>query len=211
MNLKGVMFDFDGTLADTLPVCVEAFRRAAEPLTGRTYTDAEIVATFGPSEEGNVKVLAPDAPEQCLRDYLVHYEQLHGPEPFEGIHDLLKDLKGAGLKIALVTAKGPRTAEISLRLLNMAHYFDLIETGWEHGIRKKESIEHVLEQWQVSKDEVVYVGDAPSDVRISREVGVPVVGVVFGGLSQPEQLAAMQPDALFHRVEDLREWLLARA
>ena len=59
-TIRGVLFDLDGTLGNTLPVCIGAFRRAVEPFAGREVSDAEIVATFGPSEEGTVHVLAPE-------------------------------------------------------------------------------------------------------------------------------------------------------
>jgi phosphoglycolate phosphatase-like HAD superfamily hydrolase len=211
MKFSGVIFDFDGTLADTLPLCVEAFRRAAEPLVGRSLTDEEIIATFGPSEEGNVRQLAPESPEECLRSYLKHYESLHDQysEPFEGVRRLLDRLLDCGARLALVTGKGPRTAAMSLDRMRLRGIFDPIETGWEHGVRKREAILDVLRAWSLDPSRVVYVGDAPSDVRASREAGVAVVGVAYGSFSQLERLALEAPDALFTSVEDLSTWLLS--
>lgn len=57
--IKCVIFDMDGTLADTLPLCIESFRRSIEKLSGKILTDREIIETFGPSEEGVVKKLFP--------------------------------------------------------------------------------------------------------------------------------------------------------
>jgi len=48
MRLDGMIFDLDGTLTDTFPVCFVAFREALQAFTGRSYTDEEIVARFGP-------------------------------------------------------------------------------------------------------------------------------------------------------------------
>ena len=51
--LRGVIFDLDGTLADTLPVCYAAFRAAFHRyVPERTFSDAEITSFFGPNEEG---------------------------------------------------------------------------------------------------------------------------------------------------------------
>ena len=61
MRLHGVIFDLDGTLGDTLPACFVAFRRALEGFSAREYTDAEIAALFGPSEEGMIQRLVPEA------------------------------------------------------------------------------------------------------------------------------------------------------
>jgi beta-phosphoglucomutase-like phosphatase (HAD superfamily) len=51
-RLAGAIFDLDGTLVDTLPVCFAAFRRAFERLGGPPHSDDAIRALFGPSEEG---------------------------------------------------------------------------------------------------------------------------------------------------------------
>ena len=56
---KGIIFDLDGTIANTLPLCIEAFRKSIEPLANRALSDEEIIATFGPSEEGTIMALAP--------------------------------------------------------------------------------------------------------------------------------------------------------
>jgi len=53
------IFDLDGTIGNTLPLCVTAFREALESLAGRPLSDAAIMATFGPSEEGTVMALVP--------------------------------------------------------------------------------------------------------------------------------------------------------
>ena len=58
--LKAVLFDLDGTIGNTLPLCITAFRESIEPLAGRSLTDEEIVRTFGPSEEGTIAVLLPE-------------------------------------------------------------------------------------------------------------------------------------------------------
>ena len=75
-KIKAVIFDLDGTIGDTLPLIIKAFRNALEPLINRSVSDAEIIATFGPSEEGTIMSLAPDHYEKGLADYLSYYEDL---------------------------------------------------------------------------------------------------------------------------------------
>lgn len=71
-TISAVIFDLDGTLANTLPLCIRAFRASIEPLANRALSDQEIIATFGPSEEGTIMKLAPDHYEQGVADYLAH-------------------------------------------------------------------------------------------------------------------------------------------
>jgi phosphoglycolate phosphatase/pyrophosphatase PpaX len=114
-KIKGVIFDLDGTIGDTVPLCIKAFRKAIEPLIERLVSDEEIIATFGPSEEGTIMALAPEFYEEGVTNYLKYYEQYHDmcPNPFEGIEDILRILKEKGIHISMVTGKGKYSTDIS--------------------------------------------------------------------------------------------------
>jgi len=142
-KIKAVIFDLDGTVGNTIPLCVEAFRRSIEPLINRTISDEEIIATFGPSEEGTIMQLAPDNYEEGISSYLRYYEQLHDmcPNPFGGITDLLRILKDAHVRLAMVTGKGELSTGITLEKFGMTNFFEIIETGHPSGPRKAEGID----------------------------------------------------------------------
>src|SRR5215831_18642478 len=86
MKLNGIIFDLDGTLGDTLPVCFKAFRHAILEYTGRSLTDQQIRATFGPSEEGIIRSQVPERWQECLELYVEAYRRDHAiaPDPFPG-------------------------------------------------------------------------------------------------------------------------------
>lgn len=210
-KLKAVIFDLDGTLANTLPLCIAAFRKAIEPHINRSVSDAEIIATFGPSEEGTIMALAPDYYEQGIADYLTHYTALHNmcDAPFEGIIPLLEQLKNKGIRTAMVTGKGRKSALVSLEKFRLLLYFELLETGRPEGPSKPQGIKAILNQWsELDKSEIIYIGDAPSDVTACREAGIPIVGAAWAETAEPEQLAAMHPDVMFNSVDDFAEWLM---
>jgi phosphoglycolate phosphatase/pyrophosphatase PpaX len=209
-GIRAVIFDLDGTIADTLPLCINAFRLAIEPLAGKTLTDEEIIATFGPSEEGTIMALAPAYYEQALADYLQYYQVLHYhcPAPFNGIPPLLAYLHHHGLHIAMVTGKGPQSTTISLNTFGISHYFSIVETGSPLGPVKASSIEKVLAQWpNLQKHEVIYVGDAPGDITASRQAGIPVISAAWAASAEPDKLAALQPDELFYSVDEFAVWI----
>lgn len=212
MKLRGVIFDLDGTLADTLPLAIAAFRRAIEPLTGRTLTDAEIIAQFGPSEEGMIRALAPAHYDAALADYLRHYEALHDmcPDPFPGMRGLLADLKARGVRLGLVTGKGARSTRLSLRRFGLEDMFEVVEIGDPAGPRKAESIRRVLAGWGMDPAQAVYVGDAPTDVTAAHEAGVAAVGAAWTETTDRALLAAAKPDALLETVAGLADWLSGR-
>jgi HAD superfamily hydrolase (TIGR01549 family) len=209
-KIKAVIFDLDGTIGDTLPLCIKAFRHSVEPLIGRSVSDAEIIATFGPSEEGTIMALAPNHYDKGVADYLHHYESFHEmcPSPFKGIEDLLKYLKEKGVRIAMVTGKGKHSTAISLKQFGLENYFEFIETGMPSGPRKPEGIELVASQFgDITKEEIIYVGDAPGDISASRKVGIPVVAAAWAETAEPEKLNDLQPDEIFYTIHDFTAWL----
>lgn len=211
-SIRGVLFDLDGTLGNTLPVCIGAFRKAIQPFAGRELSDAEIVATFGPSEEGTVHVLAPGHAEEALASYLHYYALLHDscPEPFAGVVEMLTDLKARGVKLALVTGKGQGSADITLARLNLRHFFEHVEVGSPLGPRKPEAISDILLRWNMAPTEAVYVGDAPSDIPSARKAGTYAIAAAWAATAEPDLLRAENPDALFLTLSEFEAWLLPR-
>lgn len=212
MKLSGAIFDLDGTLGNTFILSVEAFRQAFAQFTGRQFTDEEIIATFGPSEEGSVRQVIPDPDrrEACLQAYLDAYEQLHeqyAPEPFPGIKTALDAFQAHHIPLAVVTGKALISAMMSLKQFDLTGYFDIVETGSPDGPVKPLLLRKVLKAWNVLADQVVYVGDAPSDVTASREVGVIPLGAGWSAGTDIEKLKAQNPEAIFREVNDLIEWI----
>lgn len=209
-KIKAVIFDLDGTLANTLPLCISGFRKSIEPLINRSLSDEEIIETFGPSEEGTIMALAPEHYEKGVSDYLKFYKELHAmcPTPFEGIEDLLIALKEKSVKIAMVTGKGRHSTDISLEQFGIGKYFEAIETGISAGPRKAEGIQNILDLFEnIQKEEIIYVGDAPSDIIASRKVGIFVVAAAWAETAELEKLKKLYPDMLFDNIGDFSQWL----
>ena len=129
--MKTILFDFDGTIGNTLPLCIAAFREAIEPLAGRHLDDEEIIATFGPSEEGTIATFLPNKEIEGLQRYIERYEILHSdwPKPFEGMLDILNYLKAKQVFVGLITGKGKQSTELTLRSYGLSQYFDVVKTG----------------------------------------------------------------------------------
>ena len=211
-KIKGIIFDLDGTIGNTLPLCIQAFRQSIEPLALKTLSDKDIIATFGPSEEGTIQTLVPEHYEQGIVNYLQFYESLHDlcPAPFPGIARILHDLRSKNIRIAMVTGKGKHSTTISLKKFGLEGLFEQVETGSPIGPVKVEGINAVLQQWKdLDKSTVVYVGDAPSDITASRKAGIRVVAAAWAETAEPEKLKAQNPDHLFYTIEEFTGWLMS--
>ncbi len=208
--IKAVIFDLDGTLGDTLPLCVAAFKRSIEPLIDRKVSAAEIIATFGPSEEGTILTFVPNHYEKAVADYLINYEALHDmcPDAFEGILDLLVFLKSKSIRMAMVTGKGPGSTSISLKKFGLTEYFEIIETGKPSGPSKPEGIMNVIEKFApIKKSEIIYVGDAPSDVLACQKVDIPIIVAAWADTAEIRKLNKLKPNKMFYTISDFKLWL----
>ncbi len=209
MRLKGAIFDLDGTLVNTMPICIGGFREVFRTYVGRDYSDEEIHATFGPSEEGSFQRAIPDSWEEGLRLYLHVYEAMHDSctAPFEGLLPLLERLKANGVRLAIVTGKGAGSAEISLRYTRLNPLFERVETGSTTGSVKAIQIRAIAEEWGFLPTEVGYLGDMASDMRIAREANVLALGACWANSADITQIEALHPDANFRTVQAFWDWL----
>ena len=209
MLLQGVIFDLDGTVGNTLPVCFAAFREVFQTYLGRTCSDKEIRAMFGPTEEGMIEQAIPERFDEAFAAYLAAYEKAHGncPEPFPGIRQVVEVLQQRGVRRAIVTGKGPHSAAISLRVLGLADAFERVEAGSPDGNVKPRNMRRVIEGWGLDSATIASVGDAPSDIRAAREAGIIPLAAAWAATTDVEALTALRPQVTFRRVDQFSEWI----
>ena len=203
--IKCILFDMDGTIADTTPLCIEAFRASIEPYLGRAIDDMELIRTFGPSEEGTIMAFIPDHFEEGVSLYLDIYQKLHNecPAPFAGIPELLRRLRGAGYFLGLITGKGIKSLSISLKKFALADAFDALYTGSIEGACKEKSMIAALLEHNFSPEEVVYIGDTVYDITASRSAGISVFAAAWAKTVDLHALQLACPDKILYSVDEL--------
>ena len=208
-RLSGMIFDLDGTLTDTVPIAFAAFRTAVAQFTDRSFTEAELIGFFGPSEDGIFKQILPEHWQECFERYLEEYAARHAGRQvlFPGIETALDLLAASDMRLAIVTGKSRRAMAITLEHANIARFFDAIEAGSaEEGI-KPHSIRKVLARWGLQENCVAYVGDAVCDMQVASAVGVPGIGAAWGGTQGGDALKAAGAALTFTTVEQFVGWL----
>ncbi|MBE6420178.1 MAG: HAD family hydrolase [Akkermansiaceae bacterium] len=200
--LKGVIFDMDGTLGDTVALCVEAYRQTTLEVSGRLPEAGEVLGLFGISDRGVLGGLLGmryDAPELPVEHFVKVYERLHdnlAPAPYEGAVQVLKNIRDKGLKVGLLTGKEHYTADPTIKRYGMEGLFDLILTGQPTHNCKDECLQEAMATWGMSADEIIYVGDAPTDIDHCHRVGVRIINAAWGSHAAAEEAAclARNPD-----------------
>lgn len=181
-NFQTVLFDFDGTLADTLPVCIHSIHEAFKAYDGRTLTADEVVALFGPTEADIIRLNLSNraAAEEAVRHFYDCYVREHDRmvKPNAAIAAMLDELKARGFRLGIVTGKGRDALHISLARLGLEPYFDVTVTGDEM-TRPKPDPEGVLTAMKAlgsQAESTVFVGDSEADIRAGKAAGVYTVG-----------------------------------
>lgn len=205
---KVVAFDMDGTIADTIPMCIEAFKNSVSPYTDHELSEEEIVNTFGLNEVGMVKSVVSQNWKSAINDFYYQYEYLHNnvTEVFDGILNLFELLKYKKIIVALITGKGERSCAITLEKLGISKVFDDILYGSEISPNKKQNIEYILKKYNISKEEFCYIGDTVQDIKICQEVGVYCFSAAWQKTSNVVALEKENPYYVFRNVKDLYKY-----
>lgn len=213
--MKLIIWDFDGTLADTRPLIEAGMDHALQALGLDGSVRTEWLKSVGlPVEEGIERTFAPlglGMPE-VLKAYrsFAHAEHERLLKPFEGMTELLHELRALGIPMAVASSKrgGPLRRQIAF--LGWEGLFDPIITPDEVKVGKPdpESLVLCLAAHDLAPEEAVMVGDAPFDLDMAQRAGVPSVAVGYG-FSDPETLQAFGPRAYAPDTPALRDILLA--
>ncbi|HEX8466092.1 MAG TPA: HAD family hydrolase [Abditibacterium sp.] len=192
-----VIFDFDGTLADSIPAICVAFNTALEPLLGRTFSREEVVARFGPTDQGMLAIelrdFAPEVLDAAIETYFAAYTRAQNTVvAFEGIENLISELHGR-FPLGIMTGKSRRAADISLSHLGWGAQFGAIVAGDEVAHPKPAPDGPLLaaQQLGVEPKNCIYIGDSPADIGAARGAGMKSVAAGWHAhfLSQLRELS----------------------
>jgi len=209
MTIRGLIFDLDGTLADTVPVCIQAFQQTIQHFRGSRPAPAEIVALFGVNEEGILERSIPGRLKESLPYYLSVYEDIHQQclKPFDGVERIFDTLQQKNIPAAIVTGKGYYSTVISLRILGLDRFVQRFETGFHDRGDKPHSIRNVLRSWACPPGQAAYVGDAVSDMRAAQEAGVLPLGAAWAESSELIHLAVPASYQVFFDIPSFEDWV----
>ncbi len=214
---KLILYDLDGTLADTRRDIINGVRHALQVLEGPDLTDDEIKDCVGTGLHALIKQVFRTEDEQLAdrgsKLYREHYKahMLDHTKLYPGAREFLEHFKDR--KQAVITNKpNPFSSQI-LEALGVAHFFIAILAG-DNGLPFKPdpaAIHHLMEETNATAEEAIFVGDSPIDIQAARNAGVEVV-TLSHGFANETTLREAKPDHIVHSFSELlrlaqeKEW-----
>lgn len=206
-----VLFDLDGTLADTIGLILTCYRHTMTTHLGEAPPDEQWIQGMGTPLRTQLAVFArsPEELEEMVRTYVGLQRQIHDDmvRPFPGVPELLAALEAADVPTGLVTSRRREMTRRTLAHCGIGRHFDVVITPDEVTRAKPdpEPVRLALERLGSPPPErVLFVGDSPHDVQAGRAAGVRTVAALWGPFSR-EALEAEHPDYMLESPLQLLE------
>ena len=208
-----IVFDWDGTLFDSVGQIVASLLFAAEqfqqPLTAEA---AKSIIGLGLPEVA--QVLFPNVPElhaDLLKCYGDHYvEHSKGDQWFSGIADMLYGLKNQNIKLAVATGKSRRGLDRVLGQTNSRDLFEITRAASETKSKPDPlMLAEILDFTGVKAERAIMVGDTSYDLEMAQNIAMPRVGVSYG-VHSVDVLQRFNPLSIAHDVNALHQFLNAQ-
>lgn len=209
-----VLFDFDGTLADSVGAITSTARGALLANGMREEELGDLTRLVGPPFPyafSLVYGLSDERAQKVTEDYRAVYATLgRAAWPlFDGMAELLGRLRAAGRHLAVCSSKRTDMIEHALADNGVSDLFDLrFGKLDDEGESKTHVMGRVLDAFGADPGEAVMVGDRHHDVDAAREHGVACVGVTYGGAGTREELASAGADVVVDSLAELERVLL---
>lgn len=203
--LKVIIFDFDGTLADTIDTLLSITNRLSVKFGFKSTTKEEVaqlsnLTSWQILRYSGISIFKFPLLIKKLKAELRN--EIPNIQLFAGIKEVLLALKSQGFILGIITSNSRENVLVSMKNNGLEGVFDFIDSATTFG--KHKIIYRWLRRENFNPEQVVYVGDEVRDIEAAKRTGIKVIAVSWGFNSQ-SVLAAHYPDFLIERPQELIE------
>src|SRR5438309_7218678 len=209
-GIKLVIFDFDGTLVDSLEAVIWAYKKAFQDSIGQEVSEEKIMSLFGPKVSKVIDGLIPKDIQNrsaLVRKTKLRFDNLFASEGWKKIkllpfaRELVKNLRERRFKISIVTNADRLIVESVLKHQDLNQFFDAIIAADDRFKNKEDSIKFLMKKFGVSKKAAIYIADMVFDITVARNVGIKIISVP--GWDTKEMLEENDPDFIIDSLKEL--------
>ncbi len=208
-----IVFDLDGTLADSLPDLTAAANFVCRTLGLPEHPANAIKQMIGGGERTFVRRFIGQEHrelfDEAFRLYLEHYSRHCADHTslYPGVKETLAVLSAK--RLAVLSNKMERHTRKVVEALGIAHFFEAVKGGDSYGVLKPEpdGLAALIKELGERPERTLMVGDKPGDIISGRGVGAHTLAVTYG-YGEVEALRAAAPEAIIDAFPQLAEYLL---
>lgn len=204
MSLKLVVWDFDGTLVDSLLSSLGIFNRLAEELRYRPIEDPQAVRSMSTRQflrHHGISVWR--LPRLVRRFHAAAAEEAEHLRLFPGLTTELESIRACGVRQGILSSNKEDNIRRSLRVNYAEGLFDFV-IGYPRLFGKAKALRRILRSEELERRDVLYVGDEVRDIEAAHKAGVPSVAVTWGFQAEA-LLRDCRPDHLVSSPVQLRD------
>lgn len=207
-NIEIIVFDLDGTLTESEHTITNATKYTLDTLGIKgTFDSVMFSGMIGhhfPDIFTKMKLDVPDFGTFLTTFKAKYFDYISDTVLYPGVTDVLKKLKEAGYKLALLTTKGQDQADLIIDHFELRKYFNYV-MGRREGVPIKpdpESLYIIADYFEKEKSDILMVGDTEMDIECARNAGSVSCGVTYG-YRDKVILAGLNPDFLIDDINEL--------
>jgi phosphoglycolate phosphatase len=194
-----LVFDWDGTLIDSIQWIVESLNFAAEQC-GLSVPEEQLArSVIGLSLDRAMATLFPQAGHTEIEPLMLAYQQHYNSKPlgrdalFAGVPEMLEELHEQGYKLAVATGKTRAGLDHAMTATDAFDWFHATRTAGETASKPDPlMLRQLMKELDVAPERTLMIGDSVHDMRMAQNAGIEAVGV-FCGADRREQILAFQP------------------
>jgi phosphoglycolate phosphatase len=209
-----LVFDWDGTLFDSVAWIAECVQRAAEDCRLPVPDEVQARSIIGLSLLESMQALYPGSPPEWAERMAHSYRQFFNARPvshmalFEGVENMLTELRARGYKLAVATGKARAGLDPCLRSTGTEHVFHATRCADETASKPDPTmLFQLMDELAVARQRTLMIGDSVHDLRMANNAGVAAVAIGCGA-NHPDELAALEPLACLKSTVELLNLLV---
>jgi phosphoglycolate phosphatase len=203
MTYKTLVFDFDGTIADTLGETRLIFNRLAPDYGIRQVAEHELEQLRHLSLKAlldHLGIPKRRVPALISRGTLMMRGNITQLRLIDGMPEVLVELRRHVSRFGILTSNASENVDLFLRNHGLREQFDFISSTSKL-TGKAKHLRAIRKTFSLEPEELLYIGDELRDVKASQKAGIPIAAVTWGFNSR-QSLAASKPNHLFDRPEE---------